>query len=88
MMTMRPKSTGIFFAGKATAAARVPEAWEVRPGGMLVQKRNSVSDHNSIPVPNIKVKVKFGSSYLEFNISSQASFGKFQYPLFIFFCVC
>lgn len=75
MMTMRPKSTGMFFAEKATNAAGQPEAWEVRPGGMLVQKRNSDSDHTSSPVPNIKVKVKHGSSYLDFNISSQASFG-------------
>lgn len=76
-MTMRPKSTGMFFSGKATTAAGQPEAWEVRPGGMLVQKRNSDSDHTSIPVPNIKIKVKHGSSYLEFNISSRASFGNF-----------
>ncbi|KAK1374416.1 BAG family molecular chaperone regulator 1 [Heracleum sosnowskyi] len=75
MMTMRSKSTGMFFAEKATQAAGLPEAWEVRPGGMLVQTRNSDSDHTSIPVPNIKVKVKYGSSYLEFSISSQASFG-------------
>lgn len=64
----------MFFAGKA---AGLTEALEVRPGGMLVQKRNSDSDHTSTPVPNIKVKVKYGSSYLEFNISSQASFGIF-----------
>lgn len=74
-MTMRPKSTGMFFAGKASKAGGLQEVWEVRPGGMLVQKRNPDSDHTSIPVPNIKVKVKHGSSYLEFNITSQASFG-------------
>ncbi|KAL8114552.1 BAG family molecular chaperone regulator 1-like [Apium graveolens] len=75
MMTMRPKSAGMFFAGKATKAADLTEALEVRPGGMLVQKRNSDSDHPSVPLPNIKVKVKYGSSYLEFNITSRASFG-------------
>ncbi|GAA0164552.1 chaperone [Lithospermum erythrorhizon] len=48
---------------------------ELRPGGMLVQKRNSDSNQNSISVPTIKVRVKYGSSYHEVNISSQASFG-------------
>ncbi|KAG9145064.1 hypothetical protein Leryth_018351 [Lithospermum erythrorhizon] len=48
---------------------------ELRPGGMLVQKRNSDSNQNSISVPTIKVRVKYGSSYHEVKISSQASFG-------------
>ncbi|KAG9156720.1 hypothetical protein Leryth_027463 [Lithospermum erythrorhizon] len=48
---------------------------EFRPGGMLVQKRSSDSNQNSASVPTIKVRVKYGSSYHEVNISSQASFG-------------
>lgn len=47
--------------------------WEVRPGGMLVQKRNS--DCNQINSNNIKVRVKHGSIYHEVVINSQASFG-------------
>ncbi|KAI3468797.1 hypothetical protein Pfo_025460 [Paulownia fortunei] len=46
---------------------------------MLVQKRTSDSNHNSNPVPNIKVKVKYGSSYHEVIISSQASFDGFDF---------
>lgn len=81
---MKHKSTGMFMTGKGStaagggvmeAAAAAAAALEIRPGGMLVQKRNSDSDHSSIPVAAIKVKVKYGSSYLEFSISSQASFG-------------
>ncbi|XP_057763875.1 BAG family molecular chaperone regulator 1-like isoform X2 [Salvia miltiorrhiza] len=49
--------------------------WEVRPGGMLVQKRNSDFNHNANTVPNIKVRVKYGSIYHQIVISSQASFG-------------
>lgn len=56
----------------AAAAGRDGE-WEVRPGGMLVQKRNSDCNQNS---NNIKVKVKYGSVYHEVVINSQASFGK------------
>jgi hypothetical protein len=46
---------------------------EVRPGGMLVQKREMNGGSQSIPT--IKVRVKYGSSYREIRISSQASFG-------------
>ncbi|KAG6418846.1 hypothetical protein SASPL_121052 [Salvia splendens] len=57
------------------ANAEVVGGWEVRPGGMLVQKRNSDCNHI---VPNIKVRVKYGSIYHEVVISSQASFGELK----------
>ncbi|XP_062146518.1 BAG family molecular chaperone regulator 1-like [Alnus glutinosa] len=49
---------------------------EVRPGGMLVQKRDMNGSSQSIPT--IKVRVKYGSSYREIQISSQASFGELK----------
>ncbi|XP_031097437.1 BAG family molecular chaperone regulator 1-like [Ipomoea triloba] len=52
--------------------------WEVRPGGMLVQKRSSDCNQSSVTIPTIKVKVKYGSSYHEAKISSQASFGELK----------
>lgn len=49
--------------------------WEMRPGGMLVQK----SDPTRIPPPpTIRVRVKYGSVYHEINISSQATFGELK----------
>ncbi|KAF7148564.1 hypothetical protein RHSIM_Rhsim03G0177200 [Rhododendron simsii] len=51
--------------------------WEVRPGGMLVQKRTD-SDQTRIPPPTVRVRVKYGSVYHEVNISSQASFGELK----------
>lgn len=56
------------------------EDLEIRPGGMLVQKRNSDSNNqiNSVPIPNIKVRVKYGSSSHQICISSQASFGELK----------
>ncbi|KAJ6883110.1 BAG family molecular chaperone regulator 1-like [Populus alba x Populus x berolinensis] len=51
---------------------------EVRPGGMLVQKRDPDSDRTSIPPPTIRIKVKYGSTYHEINISSQATFGELK----------
>ncbi|KAL8216674.1 hypothetical protein R6Q57_023511 [Mikania cordata] len=53
-------------------------AWELRPCGMLVQKRNSDVNQNQTVVPTIKVKVKYGSSYHEVNIKSQATFGELK----------
>lgn len=52
-----------------------PAEWELRPGGMLVQKRSPDSDRNSLPAATIRVRVKFGSIYHEICISSQATFG-------------
>ncbi|XP_057477208.1 BAG family molecular chaperone regulator 1-like isoform X1 [Actinidia eriantha] len=53
--------------------------WEFRPGGMLVQKRNS--DQNSVPISKIKVRVKHGPSCHEISISPQASFGELKKTL-------
>jgi hypothetical protein len=52
--------------------------FEVRPGGMLVQKRNpNVNNHNSgtCSASTIRIKVKYGSSYHQIRISPHASFG-------------
>lgn len=60
--------------------------WEMRPGGMLVQRRTADSDRNSVPPPpTIRVRVKYGSTYHEVNISSQATFGITTIPLFLIF---
>lgn len=53
-----------------------PMDWELRPGGMFVQKRTPDSDGESTPTPTIRVKVKYGSTYHEISISSQGTFGK------------
>lgn len=58
-----------------------PVDWEVRPGGMLVQKRNPDSEGASVPAPTVKIRVKYGSSTHEVHISSQATFGKS--PIFV-----
>lgn len=82
MMRMRTK------AGSGSSPASNGEGdwrevqWELRPGGMLVQKRHQEGDEASVPAPTIKVRVKHGSSLHEVAISSQATFGTiFQSPL-------
>ncbi|CAL5063275.1 unnamed protein product [Urochloa decumbens] len=87
---MRGKPRGTFAdAMKETAAPPPPPApgsaavkedeWEVRPGGMLVQKRSPDGDAPAgAPVPTIRVKVKFNGVYHEIYINSQASFGELK----------
>ncbi|KAI8523542.1 hypothetical protein RHMOL_Rhmol13G0082300 [Rhododendron molle] len=47
--------------------------WELRPGGMLVQKRGLGSSGDSM----IKIKVSHGSSHHEINVPSQSTFASF-----------
>ncbi|CAL5045426.1 unnamed protein product [Urochloa decumbens] len=87
-----PVKLGSMKEAPAAAAAaaggnnnKVPaeEVWEVRPGGMLVQKRGGgASDEepspNVKPVPTIRVKVKHAGVTHEIYISSEASFGELK----------
>ncbi|XP_008795379.1 BAG family molecular chaperone regulator 1 [Phoenix dactylifera] len=62
-----------------TAAAATVGEWEVRPGGMLVQKRDpDFAAAAAAPVPTIRVRVKFGAVYHEIYLSSQATFGELK----------
>ncbi|KAL0913137.1 hypothetical protein M5K25_016572 [Dendrobium thyrsiflorum] len=59
----------------ATIPVNEPAKWEVRPCGMLVQKRSSEDSAVAAPVPTFRLRVKHGSIYHEIYISSQATFG-------------
>ncbi|XXG67219.1 hypothetical protein AAC387_Pa06g0618 [Persea americana] len=81
MMRMRTKTKTTPKNGKSEMSsdgASNAVDWEVRPGGMLVQKRNPDSEGASVPAPTIKVRVKHGSSTHEVHISSQATFGELK----------
>lgn len=85
MMRTRAKTTGLTTmngsaaGGNASRAGEAGEEWEMRPGGMLVQKRNAGSDHGlAPPPPTIRVRVKHGSTYHEMSINSQATFGELK----------
>ncbi|XP_047321694.1 BAG family molecular chaperone regulator 2 [Impatiens glandulifera] len=80
MMQMRTKPTAPSpFNGSATATAAGDDegAWEMRPGGMLVQTRID-SEKDRVAPPTIRVRVKYGSVYHQVNISSQATFGELK----------
>lgn len=62
----------------AMIPADEPAKWEVRPCGMLVQKRSSGDGRSAVPVPAIRLRVKHGSNYHEVYINSQATFGELR----------
>ncbi|KAJ1257730.1 hypothetical protein BS78_10G019000 [Paspalum vaginatum] len=70
--------------GNTTTKVPAEEVWEVRPGGMLVQKRGGAGDDapppNVKPVPTIRVKakVKHSGATHEIYISAEASFGELK----------
>ncbi|XP_023752074.1 BAG family molecular chaperone regulator 1 [Lactuca sativa] len=88
MLGLKSRNPGMFPAAKGGTSSpgggggggreAGVSAWELRPCGMLVQKRNSDVTQSQTLVPTIKVKVKFGSSYHEVNIKSQATFGELK----------
>lgn len=58
--------------------------WEMRPGGMLVQKRCTNSDGApaaAVPVPNLTVRVTYGAFRYEISINSQTTFGELKKQL-------
>ncbi|KAM3375985.1 BAG family molecular chaperone regulator 3 isoform X1 [Capsicum galapagoense] len=76
MMRMKTKTTGKPPVMNDSSVASENE-WELRPSGMLVQKRNPESENRASP-PTIRVRVKYQSIYHEINISSQATFGELK----------
>ncbi|XP_019191802.1 PREDICTED: BAG family molecular chaperone regulator 3-like [Ipomoea nil] len=74
--TVRPPSQ--MTNGGSRVAAAGDNDWEMRPCGMLVQKRNPDSHNHPPPPPTIRVRVKYGSIYHEININSQATFGELK----------
>lgn len=59
------------------AVADEAHQWEVRPGGMLVQKRDPDSPA-AAAAPTIRVRVKYGAAYHEIYLSSQSTFGELK----------
>ncbi|KAL4557116.1 hypothetical protein LXL04_035286 [Taraxacum kok-saghyz] len=79
MMRVRTRATEVTSTdGISVSGADGDNVWEVRPGGMLVQKRDPDAETNRIPPPTIRVRVKYGSIYHEININSQATFGELK----------
>lgn len=78
MMRMSKKSSTFAPMAKEPPAATAGDEWEVRPCGMLVQKRSQQSESSSVPASVIRIRVKYGSAYHEIYISPQATFGELK----------
>ncbi|KAK9059653.1 hypothetical protein SSX86_020357 [Deinandra increscens subsp. villosa] len=74
MMRMRTKPTELTSMNGSSTS----DDLEVRPGGMLVQKRDPDDSQTRSPPPTIRVRVKYGSTYHEIIISSTATFGELK----------
>lgn len=74
MLKKNSKATGMLsLARQSTGGGGLQVAGlEVRPGGMLVQQRNSDQIFSG---PKVKVRVKYGSACHEISILPQSSFG-------------
>ncbi|KAK8957365.1 BAG family molecular chaperone regulator 1 [Platanthera zijinensis] len=53
--------------------------WEMRPGGMLVQKR--LVDNLTPPPPMIRLRISFGESKFEISVDSRATFRELKKEL-------
>ncbi|XP_030468579.2 BAG family molecular chaperone regulator 2-like [Syzygium oleosum] len=63
-------------SSSSSAASRDEEVeWEMRPGGMLVQKRAGTPD---LPAPNVRVRVAHGAIRHEIAVNPQATFGELK----------
>ncbi|XP_022927628.1 BAG family molecular chaperone regulator 3-like [Cucurbita moschata] len=71
-------STTSFSSSSSAATGDEPFDWEMRPGGMLVQKR---TDKSESPAPILRLRVAFGAVRFEIPISSQATFGELKRAL-------
>ncbi|XP_059303937.1 BAG family molecular chaperone regulator 3-like [Lycium ferocissimum] len=76
---------GLKFNGKkaesvvSTAAAFKEEVieWEMRPGGMLVQRRSDNSDDVAI-TQNLRIRVAYGAARYEISVNPHATFGELK----------
>ncbi|OIT31323.1 PREDICTED: BAG family molecular chaperone regulator 3-like isoform X1 [Nicotiana attenuata] len=63
----------------STATAAVKEEvieWEMRPGGMLVQRR---SDNSDVPITlNLRIRVAYGAARYEISVNPHATFGELK----------
>lgn len=71
LWNFRSENTKMMKMTIGTTAAGDGE-WELRPGGMVVQRRTD--DSSNVP-HDIRVRVKYGSVHHEISINSQSTFG-------------
>ncbi|KAH6776707.1 hypothetical protein C2S52_014268 [Perilla frutescens var. hirtella] len=68
-------------AAETTTSSSAPTSgaveWEVRPGGMLVQKRGE-SNCRDFATPNLRIRVVYGAALYQISANSQSTFGELK----------
>ncbi|KAL1567487.1 BAG family molecular chaperone regulator 2-like [Salvia divinorum] len=63
-------------SSSSSAASELVE-WEMRPGGMLVQKR-SESSSGDLSTPNLRIRVMYGAVLVQISANAQSTFGELK----------
>ncbi|KAK1304517.1 BAG family molecular chaperone regulator 3 [Acorus calamus] len=69
---------GSWINGGGGSEAEAKIEWEVRPGGMLVQKRTDSAAEAAAAKPNLRVRVVHGAARYEISVNSQSTFGELK----------
>ncbi|XP_027338449.1 BAG family molecular chaperone regulator 2-like [Abrus precatorius] len=70
---MRKKLNARESSSSSSTVREEETEWEMRPGGMLVQKRTVKTD---APTPNLRLRIAYGALRYEICVSSMATFGE------------
>ncbi|XP_061370029.1 BAG family molecular chaperone regulator 2-like [Gastrolobium bilobum] len=71
--TRRTRESPAAATSSSSTAREEDTEWEMRPGGMLVQKRSVKPD---APTPNLRLRIAYGAIRYEICVSSMATFGE------------
>lgn len=72
----RSEAAEVSTTTSSSAPAAEPVEWEMRPGGMLVQKRGESS--GDFATPNLRIRVVYGAVLYQISTNSQSSFGELK----------
>ncbi|XP_042507444.1 BAG family molecular chaperone regulator 2-like [Macadamia integrifolia] len=92
MMMMRKKKKMSFNGGLSSESSKTSTTpttssstykeeeveWEMRPGGMLVQKRCENEKSKSSSAPILRLRISYGALRYEISINSQSTFGELK----------
>ncbi|KAK4421056.1 BAG family molecular chaperone regulator 2 [Sesamum alatum] len=70
------RRSGVSETTTASAPNEEEVEWEMRPGGMLVQKRSDNSQ--VISPPNLRIRVAYGAARYQISANSQSTFGELK----------
>ncbi|KAL7102640.1 hypothetical protein ACP275_08G131200 [Erythranthe tilingii] len=69
-------------AAETTTFSAAPVEWEMRPGGMLVQKRSDncgpAAAAAAVAPPNLRIRVAHGAARYQIQVNSQSTFGELK----------